>query len=353
MQIIKTNSYSIEIGTIEESTLSDFLNDYRDNKKVVIVDENTNECCLPRLIAHFSELSNAEIIVLPTGEDNKAIEIAVSVWDALTEYQVGRYDLIINVGGGVITDMGGFIASCYKRGVDFINIPTSLLAMVDASIGGKTGVNLGQYKNQIGVFSNPKHVFIDTSFLTTLPAIEIKSGLAEMIKHGLLTSRELFDEIIDDLGKKNVDDGLLLKSIECKKQIVERDYLESGERKLLNLGHTIGHAIEGVFIHDDKFTHGYCVALGLMVEAKISNSKNLLSDANFKHISERLLEYYPFPEFESNRVDQICSLLVNDKKNKEDKILSCLIKDFGDCIYDQEITKDEVKAAFKSLIEII
>ena len=192
MKYIDAIDYKLEIGSLEESSFSQFLESYVNRKKVIIVDDNTHEHCLPYLITTFQELSDAEVILLPEGEENKQMSIAYSVWEALTDYTVSRNDLVINLGGGMITDLGGFIASCYKRGCDFINIPTSLLGMVDASIGGKTGINLGHFKNQIGVFSNPKAVYIDPIFLTTLPDEEMKSGYAEMLKHGLISNKNLF-----------------------------------------------------------------------------------------------------------------------------------------------------------------
>lgn len=348
---LPTKNYQIELGLIEESSFEILLKKYVGKTKVIIVDENTNEHCLPRLISHFDDLSNAEVIVLPIGEETKQLEIAAGVWEALSEYNVSRYDLIINLGGGVITDFGGFVASCYKRGIDYVNIPTSLLAMVDASVGGKTGVNLGIYKNQIGLFSEPVAVFIDSTFIHSLPAKEVKNGFAEMLKHGILISEEEFDKVLFGLKDLKVTTDSLLTSINCKKEIVERDFYEYGDRKLLNLGHTVGHAIEGVFIKGDKFPHGICVAYGLMVEAMISFQMNILSPNSANKLIESIREYYPFPSFTDSQIDNICSLLLNDKKNKDGKILSCLIKDFGNCLYDQVITEVQVRNAIKAITD--
>src|SRR5690554_5038618 len=175
----------VEVGKIENSSFNTLLTTkYRKSKKIVIVDENTEEKCWPFILTSFGSLKDAEVVVLPSGEDNKAMEICFQVWEALTSYNIQRNDLIINIGGGVVTDMGGFIASVFKRGLDFINIPTTLLAMVDASVGGKTGVNLGIHKNQLGVFSMPELTICDSSFLHTLEAREVLAGKAEMIKHG-------------------------------------------------------------------------------------------------------------------------------------------------------------------------
>ena len=179
MKYIQSNNCKLEVGSIEKSSFNSILKEtYTSSKCVIIVDENTKENCLEYLITSFEPLHGAEVIVLPVGEENKDLEIAVNVWEALTEYGITRYDLIINLGGGLVTDMGGFIASCYKRGCDYINIPTTLLGMVDASLGGKTGLNLGPYKNKIGVFSEPKVVYIYPIFLRTLPDVELRSGFA-------------------------------------------------------------------------------------------------------------------------------------------------------------------------------
>jgi 3-dehydroquinate synthase len=179
-QLIGTN-YFIEIGDITQSSLETYIAKYyQQSKVVIIVDENTHDCCLEYLLTSFDFLKEAEVVLLPAGEENKVMEVCFQVWEALTEYGIGRNDLILNLGGGVVTDMGGFIASIYKRGIDFIHIPTSLLGMVDASIGGKTGIDLGVYKNQLGVFNQPKAIFIDPIFLATLSDNEKRNGYAEM-----------------------------------------------------------------------------------------------------------------------------------------------------------------------------
>lgn len=349
MLLIKSVNCELELGVIEDSTLSQLLDEFKEQKIVILVDENTNELCLPRLINHFDRLMNAEIIVLTVGEQCKDLSIVENVWHALTEYGIGRFDLVINLGGGVISDVGGFIASCYKRGLTFINIPTTLLAMVDASIGGKTGINLGIYKNQIGVFSNPKRVFIDPSFLTTLPKSEKLNGYAEMIKHAVLASSKMVSQIFEiiRLDSEPMEVNTLSEFIQVKNTIVCKDFSENGERKLLNLGHTIGHAIEGVFMDVPSFSHGYCVAIGLLIEAKISLNRELLNEHEFIILKEGILSNFPFPDLNSSDKERIVGLLLNDKKNKEGKILSCLIRNFGHCMYDQEISTAEVLSAFE------
>lgn len=351
MNSLKSSLHILEVGSLIDSSFSKLLANYQGAKKIIIVDENTYEFCLSSLVTNFEELAQAEVIQLPCGEESKQIEFAANVWDALTEYNITRYDLIINLGGGVITDLGGFIASCYKRGVDYLNIPTSLLGMVDASVGGKTGINLGAFKNQIGVFSNPKAVYIDPSFLTTLPEVELLGGYAEMIKHGIIDSLGLFNRVMDqmkDLTK--IDVQLLSDCIQVKNGVVERDPTEKGERKLLNFGHTAGHAIEGYFIEDKNYNHGFCVALGMLVESKISLDREILELKDYRSIYDSITEHYKLPSFSNDEISKMCDLLVNDKKNKKGKILSCLVKGIGDCIYDQEVDEIEFSNAIKELM---
>ncbi|MBL1279626.1 MAG: 3-dehydroquinate synthase [Fluviicola sp.] len=346
MKYIDAREYKLEIGNLEESSFASLLKSYDSCKKVIIVDENTHEHCLPYLITTFSELAEAEVILLPDGEENKQMSIAFNVWEALTEYGVSRSDLIINLGGGMITDMGGFIASCYKRGCDFVNIPTSLLGMVDASIGGKTGVNLGNYKNQIGVFSNPKAVFIDISFLSTLPLEELQSGYAEMLKHGLISSRTLFDEVAEQMSKEEFSVDLLLKAIEVKNGIVKQDPLEKGQRKLLNFGHTVGHVIEGHFMESLQLTHGHSIAIGMVMEAFLSSHFSSLDDSSYAEIESTVFSHFSVPKFSDKDIQIMVAMLSNDKKNSKGRINTCLLKSIGECTYDNFLAEESFMEMF-------
>lgn len=242
-QKIEAEGYDIEIGSLASSSFSEFLRGYSNSKKVILLDENTHDHCLEYLLTAFSGLEDAEVMLLPSGEENKVMEVCFQVWEAWSEYQIGRNDLVINLGGGVVTDMGGFIASIFKRGLNFIQIPTSLLAMVDASVGGKTGIDLGRHKNQLGVFANPEKVYIDPGFLKTLPAEELKNGYSEMLKHGLIADK-LHWENLKKINFENSENllALILCSIAIKNKIVLSDPLEKADRKKLNFGHTFGHA---------------------------------------------------------------------------------------------------------------
>lgn len=348
VKYIDTNNHRLEIGDITASSLDEKLNStYADVKKVVIVDENSRVNCLEYMLTNFSGLSDAEIILLPAGEDNKQLSIVGSVWEALTEYGVTRHDLIINLGGGMITDLGGFVASCYKRGLDFINIPTTLLAMVDASIGGKTGVNLGHFKNQIGVFSDPVAVYIDPVFLSTLPGFELLSGYAEMMKHGLIESPELFAAVLNSMREDEIPDLDLIEAcIRVKHKIITEDPKEKGTRKILNLGHTIGHVLEGHFMDRIPLTHGHCVAIGIMMEAYIASRRGMLSEVDFKLIQEAVFEFYELPAYSNDEVGEMVAMLYNDKKNAHNSIRCVLLNKIGDCSYDIEVPESQFVEAF-------
>lgn len=243
-----------------------------------MVDENTHDYCLEYLITTFPALESAEIILLPCGEENKVMEVCFQVWEALSEYGINRSDLIINLGGGVVTDMGGFIASVFKRGVAFVHIPTTLLGMVDAAIGGKTGIDMGGYKNQLGTFTMPLVTYVDTRFLATLPAEEWRNGMAESYKHALIGDQVLWNAM--QLFEEEAREGLIYRSAALKAQIVNRDEKERNERKLLNFGHTIGHALEGFFLLEEAaIPHGTAVAYGMIAESYLSFKRNRISEA--------------------------------------------------------------------------
>lgn len=346
-----SENFSIEVGSILDSTFNDtILKKYADQKIVIIVDENTHDYCLEYFITTFDTLKDAEVMLLPEGEENKVMEVCFQVWQALSEYQVGRKDLVINLGGGVVTDMGGFIAAIYKRGIDFVNIPTTLLGMVDASIGGKTGIDLGAFKNQLGVFKHPIKTFVDPIFLGTLPDEELLNGYAEMLKHGLIRSRAQWNKLkqINSLEElKNIN--LIQDSIKIKFDIVNQDPLEKGERKLLNYGHTIGHAIEGYLLDKEPIGHGLAVAIGMVAEAYLSFKRNLLNKADYFEIEMVITEKFPMIKFSDNDIREIVLLTRNDKKNESNSINCTLLKEIGDAKIDCVVTEDEISEAIKYL----
>ncbi|MDG1331368.1 MAG: 3-dehydroquinate synthase [Crocinitomicaceae bacterium] len=347
MHIIQSNGYQLELGSILESSFAEKLASFSNEKVILFCDENTSEACVSFLITQFQELSEAEVIMIPSGEVHKTVEIVENIWEVLSDYQVGRHDLLVNVGGGMITDMGGFIASCYKRGIEFINVPTSLLGMVDASIGGKTGVNLGHFKNQIGVFSHPIAVYIDPIFLSTLPPAELMSGFAELLKHGLISDPLLYAEVLAQMEEpESIPIELLRDAIEIKNKVVTADPLEKGERKKLNFGHTFGHVIEGFYMGREGVSHGWAVAIGMIFEAYLSYKKGLLKLEDFQKVEQDLIKWYNIPPFSNEDMQQMVSMLSNDKKNRAGKVQCCLLEGIGKCSFDHEIAQGEAVEVF-------
>lgn len=354
MKNIAANTYSIEFGSLIDSNFSKILQEsYSNSKKLIFVDENTHEYCLEYVITNFQELENAEVILLPVGEENKVMEVCFQVWEALSEYKISRNDLVINLGGGVVSDMGGFIASIYKRGIDFINIPTTLLAMVDASVGGKTGIDLGRYKNQLGLFSNPKAIFVDTTFLQTLPLEEKKNALAEMFKHGLIADKEHWKNIQKiNLSDLNLED--IYRSVEIKNQIVLQDPKEANERKKLNFGHTFGHAFEGFLLHSaSKIAHGHAVALGMICESFVSFKKGLLSESKLNEIIVVLKNQFDLIAFIEKDYAELYELMLQDKKNTQQKVKCVLLTDIGEALVDQELSFEEICEGFTYLYQLV
>lgn len=342
------NGKEIFVGPIQESGLVDLINDLNPNKIVIISDENTHENCNSYLVTSFDELSEAEIMVLPAGEATKDLEIAQNLWLALTDYEVSRHDLIINVGGGVITDLGGFVASCYKRGVKFVNVSTSLLGMVDASIGGKTGINLDGYKNQVGTFNFPELTIIDPVLLSSLNESEWVNGFAEMLKHGLIADGAHFEEVLSLMKSEEwaMPVDLIENSLKIKVKITDNDPFEMSERKLLNFGHTIGHAIESHQNRSGYMPHGLAVGAGMIIESYLSFKKGLLKQEDFEKVETALSEFYALPNLNDRDIQELVTLLYNDKKNRNGKILCVLLDSIGHAEADVEITSEEVLEAF-------
>lgn len=354
MKQLTSGASAIEIGSIIESSFGKLLEEkYANARKIILVDEHTHDHCLEYLITSYSVLEDAEVMLLPVGEENKVMEVCFQVWEAFSEYKIVRSDVVINLGGGVVTDMGGFIASIYKRGLDFIHIPTSLLGMVDAAIGGKTGIDLGSYKNQLGVFRDPVAVYIDPSFLHTLPEIELVSGYAEMIKHTLIADKEHWKLLhqLDPIRllQTNHYTEMIERSVEIKVGIVNHDPIEKGRRKILNFGHTIGHAIEGVCLQSDPIAHGHAVALGMIAESYLSFKHQLISQRELLEITNYLIQIYPFVPLSDDEVKEAIRLMHNDKKNSANAIQCVLLKGIGEGVYDQVITEKEAAEAFHYL----
>jgi 3-dehydroquinate synthase len=351
MQTIHANGYEVYFNENGYDLLNKFIVDNNYSNIFILVDTNTNEKCLLRFLSFLATDKNIEIIEIESGESEKNINTCVEIWSILTELGADRKSILINLGGGVITDIGGFVASTYKRGIDFINIPTTLLAMVDASIGGKNGVDLGNLKNQIGVINVPKMVLVDTEYLNTLPQNEMRSGLAEMLKHGLIFDQTYWSQFKDLSEADFADfDILIHRSIEIKNEIVMQDPTENGIRKALNFGHTLGHAIESYFLeNDDKKTllHGEAIAIGMIMESYISWQKNLISEKEYLEIKTTIKAVFETILFEENDLQPILDLLIHDKKNEYGKIQFALLDGIGKIKINQEVDNELIIKSFQ------
>ncbi len=351
---LQIGTCNIEIGSIVSSSFERLLTEkYAHSRKIILVDENTHDNCLEYLITSFPVLEEAEVMLLPVGEENKVMEVCFQVWEALSEYGMVRSDVVINLGGGVVTDMGGFIASVFKRGLDFINVPTSLLGMVDAAIGGKNGIDLGSYKNQLGVFQHPVAIYVDPIFLQTLPVEELVSGYAEMIKHTLIADKEQWKLLhqLDPIKllKTQHYETLIIRSIEIKTTVVNADPKEAGMRKVLNFGHTIGHAIEGFCLQTEPVAHGHAVALGMIAESYISFKREKISQRELLEITNYLTQIYPHIPLDESDKNDVLELLKHDKKNEKDTVMCVLLDGIGNCVYNQAITEKE---AYEALLYV-
>ena len=350
MNTISATDYKIVFNENAYSFLNEFVSQHNYSKIFILVDENSSEYCLPAFLQNFSTDIAFEIIELESGEINKNIQTCTEVWTILTELGADRKSVIFNLGGGVITDLGGFVASTFKRGIDFINIPTTLLAMVDASVGGKNGVDLGNLKNQVGTITNPKMVVIDTQFLTTLTPTQMRSGLAEMLKHGLIYDVKYWNLFLDLAQLDTNDmDHLIHRAIEIKNIIVQQDPTENGIRKALNFGHTLGHAIESYFLDNaDKsiLLHGEAIAVGMVLESYLSLELNLISEEAYFQIKNTIKSIFGTVEILESDLAPICDLLIHDKKNEYGKIQFTLLEEIGQVKINQEISTDTIYKSF-------
>ena len=319
------------------------------SKIFVLVDSNTAEHCLPTFLQKTGKLIDFEVLEIEPGEENKNIQTVISLWESLTELGADRKSLLINLGGGVLTDMGGFVASTFKRGIKFINVPTTLLSMVDASTGGKTGIDLGNLKNQIGVFNLPEMVVVSSEFLSTLESRQMRSGLAEMIKHGLIADKLHWNRLnnLDNLDLTSLD-SLIRQSVTVKINVVEEDPTEQGLRKILNFGHTIGHAVETFYMDTDKMLyHGEAIAIGMIAEAYLSTLKTGFEMDDADQVKKIILEYFPKTEIDKNDFPAILDLMKHDKKNVSGVISFSLLEDIGLCAYDCYALPDEIIEALE------
>ena len=334
--------------------LTELLGKRHGDSIFILTDEKTKECCLPKLY-EIDELRKSHLITIPAGDENKNIDSAVQIWKYLSENGATRASLMINLGGGMITDIGGFAASTFKRGMEYINISTTLLGAVDAATGGKTGINFLGLKNEVGVFAPAKAVLIDVEFFKTLDEQNLRSGFAEMIKHALIHKRESWDEMLN-FNLENIDLGvlksLLKKNINIKECIVEQDPKEKGIRKALNLGHTFGHAFETYSYQiNEPLLHGYAVMWGLLCELYLSHAKLNFPKADLLKLRSLAKEYYGSFYFSCKQYETLYELMTHDKKNESKEINFTLLSDVGEIHINQTATKDEIFECFDYLRE--
>ena len=351
MKKIKTNHYDIFISNQNSSLINKFISKNKYSKVFILVDSNTNKYCLDLFLEKHLSGIDFKIVKIKEGEENKNTKNLYSAWTKISKLGGDRNSLLINLGGGLVLDLGGFVASTYNRGIDFINVPTTLLSMVDASIGGKVGINIGMLKNQVGVFNYPKLILIDTSFLETLPKREINSGFAEMLKHGLIFEKNYYKTLSE---LKNIDSKLstelIYNSIKIKNEVVNRDPKEKNFRKILNFGHTLGHAIESHFLGKKKaknLLHGEAISIGMILESYISYKILKLPYEQCKNIKQTINNNFKKVKINKEDLKSIVRLIKFDKKNRGEKVLFVLLYEIGKIKIDIEVPKKIVIESFE------
>ncbi len=350
MKPIVSKDSTVYFGQECYTALNSYLEKANHSKIFILVDSNTHENCLSLFMSSIEKEYDTEVIEIEPGEIHKNIETCSGIWNVLSELGADRKSLMINLGGGVVTDLGGFIACTFKRGINYINVPTTLLAMVDASVGGKTGVDLGNLKNMVGVISESEMVLVDTEYLSTLPVNQMCSGFAEMLKHGLIQDR-VYWEKISNLSELNFEDldQMIYDSVVIKNKIVFEDPTEQNIRKYLNYGHTLGHAIESFYLtHPEKPTllHGEAIAIGMIMEAYISSELLSLTKDDLQYISDIILATFPKIDIDPQDYQEIMNLLIHDKKNENGNIYFVLLNTIGEAKYNCTVPDELILESF-------
>ena len=332
-------------------SLTQAIDEVKHDLLFVLCDETTERLCLP-VISNFECMRGAQLITIPATDTHKTLESLSHVWSELQRMGATRHSLMVNLGGGMVTDLGGFAASTFKRGIPYINIPTTLLSMVDASVGGKTGINFGGLKNEIGVFNNARSVILDTTFLRTMDHENICSGYAEMLKHGLINNEEMWAELLnfdleslDNLEHLDILGRMVAESVAVKQRIVTEDPTEQGIRKALNLGHTAGHAFESLALERKPVLHGYAVAWGMIVELYLCCVKTNFPQNQMRQTVAFIKENYGRMEITCDDYPHLIELMHHDKKNQGNSINFTLLGGIGDIRINQTATEEEIKDA--------
>lgn len=356
MKALQLESCSVVFGADGYSQLNQLVANSNYTSIFVLTDSHVHEHCLTSFLQKLETTLRIEVIEIDTGEEQKNISVSNEIWQALSDLGADRKSLLINLGGGVVTDLGGFIASTFRRGIDFVHVPTSLLAMVDAALGGKNGIDLGHLKNQIGTIVLSKIVLIDTEFLNSLPAEEYRSGLAEMIKHGIIYSETYFN-YFESLQTNDAAmlPQLIYDSVQIKLNVVKADPYENGERKTLNFGHTLGHAIESYFMENStkkRLLHGEAIAIGMILESYLSKQLLGLSEKELSRIATTFLSVFSKVKFTFIDIKAIIELLKFDKKNTGSQINFVLLYKIGSCALDQQVSDELIYEAFEYYLKL-
>lgn len=325
------------------AALDKFIQKSNSSKVFFLVDSTTEELCLPIVLKNLPSINTYDIITIDPGEENKNIDFCIGIWKMLLDFEADRNSLLVNVGGGVVTDMGSFAAATFKRGIAFVQIPTTLLSQVDASVGGKTGIDMDEIKNCIGTFTQPQAVVIDPIFLNTLPDRHLVSGFAEMIKHGLIADAHELN-ILKNTSPKSISIDLIEQSIRIKNDVVKADPEERGLRKILNFGHTIGHAIESYFLASDTpLLHGEALAMGMYCETYLSQQHHKLSAKEADEIYQLLKAHFPLVAIPEKAISTLLKFMKQDKKNLEDQIGFALLDKIGACSYNHYLSTQDIE----------
>ena len=338
------------IGPAALPALAELLRQAPPSRLFVLADANTTRDCYPRLRAH---LPPHERLTIAAGEEHKTLATCTEVWSWLTAHHADRHALLLCLGGGVVTDLGGFCAATYKRGLRCVGVPTTLLAQVDAAVGGKTGVDFEGFKNHLGVFQEPEAVFMEPAFLATLPPGELRSGYAEVIKHALIADAAAFADL-RGLNVAAVPDWtpIIHHSVAIKEAIVAQDPHESGPRKLLNFGHTVGHALESYLLARPgrAVRHGEAVAAGMICESWLSAQRGLLAEAELAQVRAMVDLSFAKLQFTENELAAIATYALHDKKNRGDEIKCTLLRGLGHGVFDQPVTLAEIRESLRAYV---
>ncbi len=340
----------IVIGRDSLKKLNSILSNYQHERIVIVCDVNTKQACLPVLLEEVPQLNAAPVFEMFVGEVHKSLSEVERLCSFLLDKGAGRKSIVLNVGGGIVCDLGGFVASIYMRGIDFIQIPTSLLAMVDASVGGKTGVNFGGLKNMLGSFTQAQAVLVFPDFIQTLPADERISGFAEMVKHALLSGEDAWEEVSNfDIYQTSNWSDIIEKSIRFKYHVTHADFQEKGIREQLNFGHTMAHAFEALaFKRNEDLLHGIAVASGILAELILADQLQILTDSTViaKYL-DWLKKHFTLFQFNENELDSLLQFMQSDKKNKQGNVTFSLIRKAGQIALNMQAENQSIEKALR------